>query len=258
MKIIPWSAGTKLEPHPDSVNMSIGVFDGIHLGHKTILHSLLEKKEKSCVVTFKDNPKKVLYPDRYLGCIHTLDQRLEMMDRMGIDLCLLIDFSKEFSKMEGGFFLSLLMQSFQIRSITVGDDFHFGKGRDSSARSLSKYSSFPIPITLAPAVKVGHQRVGSSDIRKLILRGMISRAEDLLGEKWPLVINPQDAETPERMERNVVSQILPEKGCFSVTSQNGYQGKANFTQFYIHFEPPLSKTSQKDIFFLKEKGYVPF
>ena len=107
MEILSWEDLLRKERNVffPPIALTIGVFDGVHRGHQTLLQRILEKKDECpWVITFKSNPSKVLFPETYVGDLMTLDQKLKKMEGFGIKGTVIIDFSQDFGRLKGAEF----------------------------------------------------------------------------------------------------------------------------------------------------------
>ena len=200
--------------------ISIGGFDGLHLGHLSLLEEL-KKKAKGMlkgVLTFYTPPAYMLNSSKH-GLISTLRLKKEKLKRLGFDFIILVDFSSDFARMSAGDFVGLLKKYLNIGFLIVGSDFHFGHNRLSSVedmRFLSCEFSFAFEALQPLLVDGKKQKISSSDLRTFIYEGSISKANSLLGESFTidlLDLIPCAIEEKElRFKRNDVSQVLPKEG----------------------------------------------
>jgi riboflavin kinase/FMN adenylyltransferase len=162
--------------------MTIGVFDGIHLGHQALLRKIRRPPLVPMVITFKENPKKALRPDKYEGDILTLAQKLRIFESLGVGLTVLIDFSKNFSRLEGKEFIRLLQERGNPAYLVIGDNFHCGYRLDTDAALIKKINAERgIETEVLDPVSIGQAPVSSSRIRSVISSGRLSDAAALLG-----------------------------------------------------------------------------
>lgn len=174
----------------------IGVFDGLHIGHRELVARVLGREGlSSAVVTFAENPKRILTPASFDGGLSTLDQKLSLIESMGVDLSVLIDFSGDFSKLPGRQFLSLLSESGSLRYLAVGSDFRCGYGLDTDAQGVRDFCrARSIGVELLSAVQWAGQAVSSSRIRKAIVAGRVEEAAGMLGR--PYEVDLRGASSP--------------------------------------------------------------
>ena len=205
----------------EAVSLTVGVFDGVHRGHQALLHEVSRNADFfPMVFTFSNNPLAALRPGSFLGSISTLPQKLERMKNFGVRRFVIIDFSYDFSKLEGRLFLSLIMDRLNVRKIVFGKNHSLGRGGDlrlEEAREFCK--SREVELTVVPPVRLGDQRISSSIIRRALLQGEMALAEKLLGSPYALDVGRLPWERSGRkivIDREAVNQILPPSGRYPV------------------------------------------
>lgn len=189
MKIVAWEEllQSKISPVPSAA--AIGVFDGVHVGHLELFSRMKFKHPdyRRIAVTFRDNPKKLMRPESFLGDICNLDQKLELLAAAGLDLCILIDFSPNFSKMSGEDFVRSLVNCGGVRSFIVGWNFAFGHGLRLKAQNLPEVAGhFGACAELVAPVYLADQPVSSTLIRKNLMEGRTDQALAMLGHPYTL------------------------------------------------------------------------
>lgn len=166
--------------------VTIGNFDGIHLGHQKILQFLVNKARKqnlsSVVLTFSPHPEKILRKAK-LKMIYTLDQRIETIKKYGIQYVLVTPFDKQFSNLSScDFIQKILVNTLRAKEVIIGENFHFGKNREGDISTIRTLGSrFGLQVHNIPSVMKEGKIVSSSLIRKLLLGGKIEEANRLLG-----------------------------------------------------------------------------
>jgi riboflavin kinase/FMN adenylyltransferase len=163
---------------------TIGVFDGIHRGHRALIDRVAARAPELAptVFTFLKNPKAILRPADFEGDIFSLEQKLDELEKLGADLAVLIDFSGNFGKLSGKEFVDLIKDRGKLRYLAVGSDFRCGYRLDTDAdriRSLNAADGIPTDI-VAPVLRDGVP-VSSSRIRAAIAAGNLVEAAALLG-----------------------------------------------------------------------------
>ena len=188
-------AARELRQDSQPVCAAIGVFDGLHLGHREILKRIRDKAAgsggRSLVITFDRHPNAVVAPDRLPPIISPLGQRLRLMDGLGMDAALVLPFDVGLSKVGGEDFIRGLAADLgSLRSLTVGEEFTFGHKRSGNVELL-KHLGRELGFTVDPVggVELHGQRVSSTRIRELIQGADFAAAEQLLGRRWALVGN---------------------------------------------------------------------
>ena len=125
--------------------ITIGAFDGIHLGHQAILGQLVKRaKQLGClsnVVTFQPHPRAVLYPALGTKWLTTLDEKIMLMSQIGLDVVTVIAFTKKMADMSAQDFVAELQGKLHMRELWIGADFALGRGREGNARALSVIAS---------------------------------------------------------------------------------------------------------------------
>jgi len=168
--------------------VTIGNFDGVHLSHRHICSKLAQEARvvgtKSLVITFDPHPKMILHPDiRPFFLITTLEEKLNRLEKCGIDATLIIPFSPDYAKTTAREFVyETLGQKLAIKKIIIGHDYTFGrdkKGNDAYLISAGRELGFDVEVI--DAFKVGEDIVSSTLIRNLILKGKVTDAAKLLG-----------------------------------------------------------------------------
>ncbi len=169
------------------LNATIGVFDGVHVGHKKILKRLIvessSRNVKSLAVTFYPHPKRVLVPGSKVPFLTSLGHRIDLIESSGVDYVLVVKFTKEFSAISADEFIKkILVHKLKVRKVVVGKDFVFGHGGEGNFSLLRDYGrryGFKV-IGVAP-VKRNRVTVSSTRIRKSVEKGRLKEASSMLG-----------------------------------------------------------------------------
>jgi len=173
--------------------ITLGNFDGVHLGHQKIFDRVREEASKihgeSVVITFEPHPLKVLSPGHFLPLLTPFRKKVMLIERSGIETVLCIEFSLAFSKVSPfDFVKNILVEKVNARKIIVGYNYHFGKGKSGNAETLKDTcKSFDIDVEVMEALTLDHTTVSSSKIRELIRDGEVERASKLLGRDYPII-----------------------------------------------------------------------
>lgn len=179
-------------PQIDSSVVTVGNFDGVHLGHQYLLKELVKKaqseKVAAVVCTFRPHPRTILYPEKPTHRLFDYRDQAEMMEKLGVDYLIEEKFTKDFSLMSGEEFLSsYIVRLFKPKHIVVGHDFNFGKNRQGDEHFLSEFCKRrDISLSILNPFEINAQVVSSSAIRKLLEHGDLQRAEEFLGRKYYL------------------------------------------------------------------------
>lgn len=171
------------------VVMTIGVFDGLHIGHMKIISECVktahELDAKSVVVTFNVNPKMVCGSEKQAEDIISPSEFDDILTHAGIDYHCVIDFSRNISKLTGEEFVALVCTSYNLKAMVVGRDFRCGTTSDAAGTEqisefLAKYTSSALLKVVEPVLLNG-EKVSSSLIRRCLLTGDSEKASELLG-----------------------------------------------------------------------------
>ena len=174
----------------DSPVLTIGNYDGIHIGHRRIIERVKEKARElsgtSMLMTFDPHPLHVLRPDRELAPITPLAEKKRLISEAGIDVLFITSFTAEFARIEpDSFITSILVDKLAIKGLVIGYDFRFGrlgKGDIASLREAGRTLGFFVEVV--DAVTLEGEKVGSNRIRNLVSAGDVSKAAKLLGRHF--------------------------------------------------------------------------
>jgi riboflavin kinase / FMN adenylyltransferase len=174
--------------------VTLGNFDGVHLGHLEIFRAMKRIAEEqasaeacsSVVLTFRVHPRKILFPEIELPFLLTLEERLDALAQTGIDAVVLLDFTKEIAQMHAGEFIrSLLVDRLNVSHVVIGYDHAFGKNREGNIDSLLAIGAhYGFGVTQVPPFVSGDNPVSSSRIRDLLNEGDVSHAAQFLGRPY--------------------------------------------------------------------------
>jgi riboflavin kinase/FMN adenylyltransferase len=223
------SAGGSLRER--RARLTIGVFDGLHLGHRRLMAAVTEPgaagsgRPLSVVVTFRRPPGLVLGRADVPGLILSLPQKLLRMAALGVGAAVLIDFSDEIGTLSGREFIDLLRGRLAIERIVVGPNFRFGKNRDADVHDLeAMLAATPTAVEVIEPVSLGGEIVSSSRIRRSVREGAMDAAAAMLGAPHELDLAgvAVHRETPcvLRISRADVPQVLPAEGTYPVTGRS--------------------------------------
>ncbi|MFN8351037.1 MAG: bifunctional riboflavin kinase/FAD synthetase [Flavobacteriales bacterium] len=173
--------------------LTTGTFDGVHLGHQTILHRLKEiaqREEGSSVLfTFYPHPRLVLQPtDNDLKLLNTQREKVELLEAAGIDHLLIIPFSRTFSRMHAlDFVRDVLVDQLRIHAAVIGYDHRFGRNREGDIQLMQRLGeAYDFAVEEIPAQEIDRVKVSSTKIREALLKGDVQLAATLLGYAYPI------------------------------------------------------------------------
>jgi riboflavin kinase/FMN adenylyltransferase len=173
-------------------DISVGTFDGLHVGHQKILQSVRERanasRYRAAVITFDPHPMRVLHPDRAPLMIQTLSQRLAGFEQMGLDAALVLRFDHALSLVSPEEFIErILVGGMRTGAILVGANFRFGHRGAGDVRLLGEFGKRDgFDVETIPPVEVGGQIVSSTAIRGAVASGNVAAAIPLLGRAFSL------------------------------------------------------------------------
>lgn len=170
--------------------VTIGTFDGVHLGHKKILNKVLDLEEeisgRNFLITFEPHPRNVVSQAYHLNILTTLEEKTELLKNYGIENLLVINFTKEFSQLSSrDFFLKYIINGTGISEVIIGHDHHFGKGRSGNEETLKELGQeFGFNVSRVDPFDIDGEVVSSTRIRKYLNEGNISKAGRFLGRNY--------------------------------------------------------------------------
>lgn len=182
MQIIHQSDNKKCSP----CVATVGFFDGVHAGHRFLIDELktMAKNQslQSVVITFAAHPRKVLNSEFQPELLNTLEEKLDQLETTGIDVCIVLEFSREMAKLSAYEFLKLVLEQYNVKTLLVGHDHRFGHNRADGFPEYKKYGeSLGIEViqTLCYSNEFAPQ-ISSSEIRLALRKGDIALANKLL------------------------------------------------------------------------------
>jgi len=170
--------------------VTLGVFDGLHLGHQQIMRTVVERARVVCAVptaiTFDPHPRAVLHPDSAPPLLQTLDQRLANFEVLGIEQAIVIRFDKAFATIDAESFIrKILYERLHCKEVHIGKDFAFGRGRQGNIGLLRKVGAeLGFVADEVPEVQFRGRRISSSVIRELLATGNVNLARRMLGRPY--------------------------------------------------------------------------
>ena len=171
--------------------LTIGVFDGVHLGHKQLLSKLVEQAKHenliSGVVTFKQHPQCLLTPQPGFPFLTNLPQKIKLIKDEGVDVIITLSFTLELAQIGAGQFVKLLQHYLNMRGMVLGPDFTLGRNREGNADVLCKLGqSMDFKLIIIPQIAVNSEVVSSTAIRNELAKGDIKKVNRMLGRFFSL------------------------------------------------------------------------
>ncbi|MGB1941368.1 MAG: bifunctional riboflavin kinase/FAD synthetase [Flavobacteriaceae bacterium] len=219
-------------PASEGSVVTIGTFDGVHLGHQQILKQLIDtsqqSKLKSVLLTFFPHPRMVLQPDISMRLIQTIEEREKALRKTGLDYLVIHPFSEKFSRLSADDYVKqILVEKLNVRKVVVGYDHRFGRNRTASLEDMYNYADiYDFEVIEIDAKKIKSTAVSSTKIRKAIDEGDIALANSYLGDPFTLegVVVHGDKRGRElsyptaNIELQNKHKIIPKQGVYLIQS----------------------------------------
>jgi riboflavin kinase/FMN adenylyltransferase len=236
--------------------VTIGTFDGVHIGHKKILKMLTATANKqqceSLVLTFFPHPRIVLQADTEMKQLNTLAEKIDLLESMGIDNLVIHPFDAAFSRLTAEEFVKqVLVETFQIKKIIIGYDHRFGRNRTANIDDLIQFGTkFGFEVEQISAKEINDVAISSTKIRNALTEGNIELANNYLGYQYLLtgvvVKGKQLGRTIDyptvnlKIEENY--KLIPKEGVYIVKST--IDGVTVFGMMNIGTRPTVDGTKQ--------------
>ncbi len=172
--------------------VTIGTFDGVHIGHKKIIERLIENATnnglESVILTFFPHPRMVLQQDSGIKLINTIEERIQILEKTGLDNLVIHPFTKEFSRLTAGEYVhQMLIDRLNVRHVIIGYDHRFGRNRNSNITDLASYG-IQNNFTVEEISKqdIDDVAISSTKIREALLQSNITKANKYLGYNFML------------------------------------------------------------------------
>lgn len=224
---------TAARDDPRPLVLAIGFFDGVHRGHREILRALLRLRRpgyRAGVLTFEKHPALFLRPEHAPALITTLEERVNLLARMGLDELYLLPFDERIARLSGEDFLEkMLVEHMNISALVFGENFRFGAGRSGDAKLAGELlGARGIEVCAVGPVCQGAERVSSTRVRAAIEAGDIVAADALLGEAYTvrgLVVlgegRGHDLGFPTANIAVAHEKMLPKDGVYTIVGRHG-------------------------------------
>jgi len=173
--------------------VTIGTFDGVHLGHQKILQTLLDEAQRidgeSVLLTFYPHPRMILYPESHgMKLLQTQAEKMEKLAEFGLQNLIIYPFSFDFSRLTAlEFVRDILVNKLHVRKIVIGYDHQFGKNREGNIQYLKDIAeTYEFEVIEIPAQDIDEVNISSTKIREALLKGDVKRAAVFLGQCYQL------------------------------------------------------------------------
>ena len=249
--------------------LTIGTFDGVHIGHNKILKRLIQDSKKnnlsSLVMTFFPHPRMILNKSHEIKMIDTIDEKINLLEKTGLDNLIIHPFDNNFSKIRAKEFVEeILVKKLKIKEIIIGYDHKFGKDREASVEDLKKFGQdYMFNVKEIPAEEIDSIAISSTKIRDAILNGEIEKCNKFLGRNFILTgkvvygdgLGKKIDFPTANIEIKETYKIIPKNGVYLVKTKinsNTYFGMMN-----IGIRPTVGGTNKSlEIHFFNFKDNI--
>ena len=169
-------------PNRTSTVATVGTFDGLHAGHQIILERIKNRAKeisgRSVLISFDPHPRRLVHPEYPLQLLTTIDERSELLSKMGLDYLIVQNFNEDFAKIESiDFVRNFLIEKIGVKHLVIGHDHRFGKNREGSFKNLEEYAPvYGFGLEEISAVQIEENNISSTQIRKAITSGNVKVA----------------------------------------------------------------------------------
>ncbi|WP_435135260.1 bifunctional riboflavin kinase/FAD synthetase [Formosa sp. A9] len=242
-----------------STVVTIGTFDGVHLGHQKILNRLVNTAKntqlESVVLTFFPHPRMVLQNDANIKLINTIEERRIILEQSGVDYLYVQEFTKDFSRLSAEDFVkTLLVDQLHAKKVIIGYDHHFGRNRSANINDLKAFgNTYGFDVEEISAEDVNEVAVSSTKIRKALDQGDIEKANTYLG--YPFCLNgivvsgkklgKQLQYPTANLHIEEAYKLIPKQGVYIVKSV--IENKTVYGMMNIGTNPTITDSSQQHI-----------
>lgn len=241
---------------PNQTIITIGTFDGVHLGHRKILERLINNAKatnlKSTVLTFFPHPRMVLQKDVDIKLLNTLEEKKQIMETLGLDYLIIHPFTKEFSRLSATEFVrDILVNGLKAKKIIIGYDHRFGRNRNANIHDLIAFgNTLGFGVEEIPAQEIDDVSVSSTKIRNALLEGDIETANSYLSYAYMLTgtigkgkgLGKKFGFPTANLQIAEEYKLIPKTGAYVVKST--LEGKECFGMMNIGFNPTVDGTAK--------------
>ena len=217
---------------PNFSVVTIGTFDGVHLGHKKIIEKLVSVAKandfKSTILTFFPHPRMVLQQDNSIKLINTLDEKIAILEGLGLDQLIIHPFTKGFSRLSAQEYVKdMLVEKLNAKKIIIGYDHRFGRNRTATIENLKEFGeTYNFEVEEISAEEINEVSVSSTKIRKALEEGKIETANLYLGYDFMLTgtvtkgkgLGRQIQFPTANIHIEETYKLIPKKGVYTVKS----------------------------------------
>ncbi len=212
--------------------LTLGTFDGVHLGHLSILEKIISESKKedleSVVLTFFPHPRMILQKDADIKLLNTIDEKAQLLEKIGIDHLIIHPFSQEFSRLSAEEFVKeILVEKLNIQKIIIGYDHRFGRNRTATIDDLIEFGkTYNFEVEQISAEEINEVTISSTKIRNALKDGDVLLANKFLGYNYSLNGNVIDGKKLGRtlgfptanLKINEDYKLIPKDGVYIISS----------------------------------------
>ncbi|MCX7551536.1 bifunctional riboflavin kinase/FAD synthetase [Xanthomarina sp. F2636L] len=239
--------------------VTIGTFDGVHIGHQKIIERLVQAAKKShlksVVLTFFPHPRMVLQKDANIKLINTIDERSYILEQLGLDVLVVKEFTKEFSRLTAEeFVIEVLVKQLRVKKIIIGYDHQFGRNRAANIDDLKVFGKqYNFEVEEISAQDINDVSVSSTKIRKALSEGNIKIANKYLGSNFMLsghVVKGKGLGNTigfptANLNITETYKLIPKQGVYIVKAS--IQDQTVFGMMNIGFNPTIDSNNEQSI-----------
>ena len=236
--------------------VTIGTFDGVHVGHQKVIRNLVEsatsKNATSVLLTFFPHPRMVLQKNETIKLINTIDERIKLLEKIGLEILIIQQFTKEFSNQSAlDFVKTILVDTLKISKLIIGYDHQLGKNRDGNFKQLEAYGeTLNFKVQEISQKEINNSTVSSTKIRKAIESGNIEKANNYLGYHFMLTgevvkgknLGKKIGFPTANLYIKESYKLLPKTGAYVVKAE--IENKTVFGMMNIGFRPTVNGINQ--------------
>lgn len=239
--------------------ITIGTFDGVHMGHRKILERLINSAKntglKSTVLTFFPHPRMVLQKDTDIKLLNTIEEKAQILNALNLDYLIIHPFTKHFSRLSATEFVrDILVNNLKAKKIIIGYDHRFGRNRNANIQDLIAFgSTLDFEVEEIPAQEIDDVSVSSTKIRKALMEGDVATANSYLSYAYMLTgvikkgkgLGKKFGFPTANLHIPETYKLIPKNGVYVVKST--INDKEYFGMMNIGYNPTVSGGSEKSI-----------
>lgn len=250
--------------------MTIGTFDGVHIGHQQVIKKLVnsahKKNAESVLLTFFPHPRMVLQQGIDIQLINTIEERISLLEKTGLDVLIIQEFNNDFANQSAlEFVKNVLVAQLNLSQLVIGYDHHFGKNREGNFEQLKEYGyTYDFEVREIPAQDISSIAVSSTKIRTALEQGQIEKATAFLGHYFLLTgtvvsgknLGEKLGFPTANLEISETYKLIPKVGAYIIRSN--FDGQFIYGMMNIGFRPTVSgkhKTIEIHFFDFNENLY---